>query len=156
VGELAGFDRFLAAKVAEEIVHPDWLLLAGMWHDIGKGRGGSHAEIGADIAADISNRLGLERHAAEAVSFLVRHHLLLSHVASRRDLNDPRVIDGVAAVVGDGDRLRMLYLLTLADAMATGPKAWNAWKSALVDECSLRRWSRLRAGPGGTVPIRSL
>jgi [protein-PII] uridylyltransferase len=141
------FNRFLSSRLAEEILHPDWLLLAGLWHDIGKGRG-SHAETGADMVGEISNRLGLDRHAGEAIGFLVRHHLLLSHVATRRDLDDPRTIDGVAAIVGDGDRLRMLYLLTLADAMATGPNAWNSWKSALVDELFLKTLESIEGRSG--------
>lgn len=144
VGELVNLrvpapnSKGLPARISEEIVHPDWLLWSGLFHDIGKGRQTPHSEAGADMLPDICRFLGLDRHAGETIGFLVRHHLLLSHVAARRDLDDPRVIEGVAAVIGDGDRLRMLYLLTLADAKATGPKAWNSWKAALVDELLLR------------------
>ncbi len=159
VGELVGlredsaadaprFDRLLAHKLSRELAHPDWLLTAGLFHDIGKGRGGAHAEVGADLFATAGGRLGLDRHAVETIGWLIRHHLLLSHTATRRDLDDPRVIDGVAAVVGDGDRLRMLYLLTLADALATGPQVWNRWRAALIDELFLKTLRSLEGESG--------
>lgn len=143
-----GVDRRLAVRLSSELAHPDWLLLAGLFHDIGKGRGGVHAEVGADIFAGLGPRLGLDRHALETIGWLIRYHLLLSHTATRRDLDDPRVVDGVAAMVGDGDRLRMLYLLTLADALATGPNAWNSWRSTLIDELFIKTLKSLEGESG--------
>ena len=136
-------DNYLASQVYEEIAHPDWLLLTGLLHDIGKGQNGSHSSTGAVLTSNILNLAGAERHASETISFLVKNHLTLSHVSTRRDLNDIRVIDELVSLVGDGDRLKMLYLLTIADARATGPKAWNSWKSSLVRELFLKTLARL-------------
>ncbi len=136
-------ERSMASKIYKEIVHPDWLLLAGLLHDIGKGHTGSHSSAGADLVAGILKSGGVEQHAGETISFLVKHHLILSHIATRRDLNDDRIIDGLASLVGDGDRLRMLFLLTIADARATGPNVWNNWKSSLVQELFLKTLARL-------------
>lgn len=136
----AGFsaDGDLAAAMRSDIIHYDWLLLGGLLHDIGKGRGGSHADIGEALTEDIASGLKLDRHGQETISFLVGNHLLLSKVATRRDLNDKHVINSVAAAVGDSERLKMLYLLTIADAKATGPGAWNAWRAALIKELFLK------------------
>ena len=136
-------DKSLASQIYKEIAHPDWLLLAGLLHDIGKGQNGSHSTTGAIMTSNILKLGGMERHAGETISFLVKHHLTLSHVSTRRDLNDTRVIDELASLVGDGDRLRMLYLLTIADALASGPKVWNSWKSSLVRELFLKTLARL-------------
>jgi len=137
VAELAGFGSStdpLVEAIHRDITHADWLLLGGLLHDIGKGRGRPHTAAGEAIAGDIAAGLGLDRHGRETISFLVGNHLLLSRVATRRDLNDRRVINGVAATAGDADRLKMLYLLTIADAKATGPKAWGVWRAALIRE----------------------
>ncbi len=139
----ASADISMASEIYKEIVHPDWLLLAALLHDIGKGQTGPHNSTGANLAAGILNSGGIEQHAGETISFLIKHHLTLSHIATRRDLNDDRIIDGLASLVGDGDRLRMLFLLTIADARATGPNVWNTWKSSLVQELFLKTLARL-------------
>ncbi len=136
-------EKSLASQIFIEIAHPHWLFLAGLLHDIGKGQSGSHSSTGAVITSNILKLGGMDRHAVETISFLVKHHLTLSHISTRRDLNDTRVIDELASLVGDGDRLRMLYLLTIADARATGPKTWNSWKSSLVRELFLKTLAKL-------------
>lgn len=110
------------------------LLLAGLLHDIGKGFGKNHAAKGAGIAGEIVARAGFESHTQKAVVFLIRNHLLLVETAIRRDINDENLIFDIAAKIQDASLLKMLYLLTVADGLATGPEAWNAWKSTLVRE----------------------
>jgi [protein-PII] uridylyltransferase len=125
-------------KIFAELKSTRVFFLAGLLHDIGKGRGGDHADVGAEIAAMVGRRLGLAEEEIGDLDFLVRKHLYLSHVGQRRDLEDEQVIFQCAEEIGDRDRLNMLYLLTIADARATGPKAWNDWKGALLQELYLR------------------
>lgn len=133
--------RLLAAEQAQifsELTTPHILNLAGLLHDIGKGRGGNHDEVGAELAGQIGARLGLAKEELFDLQFLVRHHLYLSHVAQRRDLEEEEVVFQCAALIKDPNRLRMLYLLSIADARATGPQAWSEWKGALLQELYLR------------------
>jgi [protein-PII] uridylyltransferase len=117
---------------------PRILFLATLLHDVGKGQGKDHAEHGAAIAAIIGKRMGLAAPEVESLAFLVRHHLFLSNTAMRRDLEDLALIRRCAELVGDADRLNMLYLLTQADAKATGPTVWSAWKGALLMDLYLK------------------
>jgi [protein-PII] uridylyltransferase len=112
----------------------DALLLGALFHDIGKTGSSGHAEVGERIAAGALERMGIEGRTREDALFLVRHHLLLSDTAVRRDLDDENPILDVAAAVGDPRRLAMLYVLTVADAEATGPHAATPWRLALVRE----------------------
>lgn len=126
-----GTDRHYA-DIAEEVDAPDLLVMAAFLHDIGKGRGGDHAEVGADIARAFCDRLLCHPDFSMMVEGAVRHHLLLSQVATRRDLDDPAVIAEVAETIGDLRLLQVLYLLTVADSKATGATMWNKWKATLV------------------------
>ena len=122
------------ASVMQSRVHrPDLLLLGVLLHDIGKGQGGDHTEIGIKVVAELGPRLGLPPEDVAVLENMVRHHLLLPDVATRRDLDDPATAATVAAAVGDQDTLELLAALTRADSMATGPAAWGAWKAGLVD-----------------------
>jgi [protein-PII] uridylyltransferase len=121
-------------KIFQEIRHPDWLYIAGFLHDIGKGLTKSHAVQGAEMVNEICQRIGLSDKARSEIKFLVLNHLLLFDTSTRRDLNDEGLIVNLAQRIGDVQRLKMLYLLTVADAIATGPKAWNQWKSTLWRE----------------------
>ncbi len=114
------------------------LFLAGLLHDIGKGFGTGHAERGADLARIIGGRMGLADDELDSLAFLVRNHLFLSHTALRRDLEDEEFIMRCAERVQSPERLAMLYLLTTADARATGPSVWNEWKAALLQELYLK------------------
>ena len=119
---IAGFERH-------------WLLyVAAIFHDIAKGRGGDHSELGAVDAARFCRAHGLSREDTELVVFLVRHHLTMSTVAQKQDLYDPQVIERFASVVGSERRLTALYLLTVADIRGTSPKVWNAWRGKLLED----------------------
>ena len=112
--------------------------LAGLLHDIGKGFGKGHAERGAELARQIGKRFGLDDDAADSLEFLVSNHMFLSRTAQRRDLEDEDLIMRCARKVDSPEKLAMLYLLTIADARATGPTVWNDWKAALVLELYLK------------------
>ncbi|MDI3314295.1 MAG: [protein-PII] uridylyltransferase [Mycobacterium sp.] len=135
-----------ASAFTTRVARPDLLVLGALLHDIGKGRGGDHSEIGAELAAQIGTRLGMPPADVERLSALVRHHLLLVKMATRRDLNDPQTITTVAnAVGGDPVLLDVLHALTMADALATGPGMWGEWKESLVGEL-VRRCRAVMAG----------
>lgn len=112
-----------------------WLLyLAALFHDIGKGRGGDHSQIGAAEVRRFCRQHGVERGPAQLVEFLVREHLTMSTVAQKQDLSDPDVIAAFARRVGSERQLTALYLLTVADIRGTSPKVWNAWKGKLLED----------------------
>jgi [protein-PII] uridylyltransferase len=121
-----------AAARQSSVARPDLLLLGALFHDIGKGRGGDHTEIGIGIVGDLGPRLGLPPGDTAILQAMVRHHLLLPDAATRRDLDDPATAAGVASVIGDRDTLELLAALTEADSQATGPAAWGPWKAGLV------------------------
>ena len=123
-----------AAALQSRVARPDLLLLGALLHDIGKGRGGDHTAIGIDIVGSLGPRLGLEPTDVAVLQGMVRHHLLLPDVATRRDLDDPATTAAVAAAVEDRDMLDLLAALTEADSIATGPAAWGSWKAGLVSQ----------------------
>ena len=137
VGELEKL-RQEESHVFAVVSSPQILFLAGLLHDIGKGMGHGHAERGADLSRQIGARLGLEADKIDILDFLVRNHLFLSHTALRRDLEDEEFIMRCAGRVNTTEKLAMLYLLTIADARATGPTVWNDWKGALLLELYLK------------------
>jgi [protein-PII] uridylyltransferase len=112
-----------------------WLLyIAALFHDIAKGRGGDHSQLGMVDARRFCKSHGLAKDDTELVVFLVEHHLTMSQVAQKQDLSDPDVIRNFANLVGDERRLTALYLLTVADIRGTSPKVWNAWKGKLLED----------------------
>ena len=121
----------LRTKIMEELESPEVLYLSTLLHDIGKGKGGSHEELGSETAGLVARRIGFSPTDVEDIKFLVLKHLRLSHTAQRRDLSDPKLIHDFAGEVGTLERLKMLYLLTYADVKAIGPDVWNDWKSSL-------------------------
>ena len=127
-----------AARTAGAAGDLDALYLAAIFHDIGKGSGTDHSVAGELLTRRALARMGLDADEVEEVAVLVRHHLLLVETATRRDLDDPSVVEGVAAALGSPRRLRLLHLLTVADGLATGPAAWNDWKGTLVADLAAR------------------
>lgn len=125
-------------NISSVIDNPSVLFLAAFLHDIGKGLGHNHAQRGAILAGEIGIRLGLSADDLADLDFLVKQHLFLADNAMRRDLEDQAFIRRCAEQVGTPARLAMLYLLTVADAKATGPNVWNEWKAALLLELYLK------------------
>ncbi len=136
-----------AAALTRRVDRPDLLLLGALLHDIGKGRPGDHTEVGVQLVGRIGPRLGLPPADTAVVVALVQHHLLLPDVATRRDLADPATAQSVADAVGSLPVLHLLHALTEADAAATGPAAWSAWKAGLVHELVRRAAARLQGHP---------
>lgn len=122
------------------------LYLATLLHDIGKGSGEDHSVAGERLARTICDRMGLSNEMREEVAFLVRHHLLLSDTATRRDLDDGSVISGIARTVSSARLLRLLYILSAADGRATGKESWSDWKAALVAELYRKTLIALESG----------
>ena len=121
-----------AAELAERVDRPDLLVLGALLHDIGKGYPGDHTEVGIDLVNVIAPRMGFDANETAALVDMVRHHLLLPDVATRRDLDDDGTLRFVANEVGSVELLELLGALTEADSIATGPAAWGSWKAELV------------------------
>jgi [protein-PII] uridylyltransferase len=125
----------LFATLYQEVKRPDLLRWATLLHDIGKGGAGhDHADKGAEIVKKVFSRMNFPQEDIDTIAFLVKEHLLLVHTANRRDINDENVVIQCARVFPDVEHLIMVYLLTVADSMATGPKAWNDWSDILYRE----------------------
>ena len=141
IGLLAKIERGDLKKehpVSSEVIHKissrRALYLAVLFHDIAKGRGGDHSVLGARVAKRVCPRLGLDPEESETVEWLVAEHLIMSDVAQKRDLNDPKTIDDFVEKVQSPERLRLLLCLTVVDMRATGPNVWNNWKAQLLRE----------------------
>ncbi|MBW3667906.1 MAG: [protein-PII] uridylyltransferase [Actinobacteria bacterium] len=137
-----------AAALTDRVARPDLLLLGAWLHDIGKGFPGDHTAVGMEVVARIGARMGLPPTDVDVLVAMVRLHLLLPDVATRRDLDDPATSATVAAEVGDRATLELLAALTEADSLATGPSAWGTWKAGLVAELVARAAHRLDGGDG--------
>ena len=136
----------LPCEIAGQIGKPELLILAVLFHDIGKGSGGGHAEKGAGMIPTIARRMGLSREDSERLEFLVRHHLLFAHISQRRDLNDEKMIAQFARQIETSENLKMLYLLTVADVRAVGSDVWSTWKASLFQELFEKAFSILDRG----------
>jgi [protein-PII] uridylyltransferase len=142
------------AQILAEVERPELLMLGILLHDIGKARGHGHAVKGVPLIKAVTRRLNLDPDDAALVEFLVEHHLLLSHVAERRDLDDPKTVERLAQAVRYPAWLTMLYLLTCVDIRAVGPGLANAWRGALLRELYMRTRTRL-AGRAPKPPRRT-
>ncbi len=139
-------DEFsLGCEIWASLPKPEVMLLAGLFHDIAKGRGGDHSALGESDARTFCKRLGLPPADVERVAWLVRWHLLMSTTAQRQDITDPDVVHRFAEVVGDRERLGQLYLLTIADIIGTSPRLWNGWKDRLLSDLYMSTRYALRS-----------
>ena len=145
---LSRFDHEMpmCSRIMQSLPKQELAYLAGLFHDIAKGRGGDHSELGAVDAESFCLEHGLSPYDARLVAWLVRHHLVFSITAQKQDTHDPAVVAEFARRVGDEAHLDYLYVLTVADVRGTSPKLWNAWKASLFEEFydSVKR--ALRAG----------
>lgn len=144
----------ICCEVYPKIQKKELLILAAIFHDIGKGRGGDHSEIGAVEAYDFCIEHGLSKPEAKLVSWLVQNHLLMSVTAQRRDIYDPDVIIEFAKKVRDEEYLEYLLCLTVADICATNPELWNSWKRTLLAELYYSTQRALRRGLENPVDVR--
>lgn len=138
-----------ASGMTRLVSRPDLLLVAAFLHDIGKGRGGDHSMVGADMASALVPMMGFSQADTDIVVDLVRHHLLLADTATRRDLEDPATVRLVTSAIGDHDVLDLLHALTRADSMATGPAVQSEWRDRLIGELV----SRSHLSLAGPVPV---
>jgi len=122
----------VASSVIHTVTSRRALYAAVLLHDIAKGRGGDHSELGAEVALELCPRLGLDDEETETVAWLVLNHLCMSRVAFKRDVDDSKTIEDFAALVQSPERLKLLTVLTCADIMAVGPGIWNNWKAGLL------------------------
>ncbi len=162
---LLGIDRFfqpefkddfsLASIVAGQLPKKGLLVLAAIFHDIAKGRGGDHSELGAKDALDFCKLHNLNDHDGRLVSWLVTHHLAMSTVAQRRDISDPQVVVEFADLIRDSDRLNYLYCLTVADIGATNKSLWNSWKDSLLKDLYFSTQRTLARGKEKPIDIRA-
>ncbi|MCC7116109.1 MAG: ACT domain-containing protein, partial [Burkholderiales bacterium] len=124
----------LCSRLIADVPRKEILYLAGLFHDIAKGRGGDHSSLGARDARRFCRDHGLPATDADDIAWLVEHHLTMSSTAQKQDLSDPEVVAAFARKVGREDRLVLLYLLTVADIRGTSPRVWNAWKEQLLED----------------------
>ncbi len=134
------------SRIAGTIPKRELLYLAGFFHDIGKGRGGNHSQLGATDAREFLHQHGLSDYDCNLVAWLVENHLLMSQTAQRRDISDPDVINEFTRQIGSRTRLDYLYLLTVGDIRGTNPTLWNSWKDALLKDLYLATRGALQRG----------
>ena len=140
-------DEFPAmSQIMQSLPRQEVAYLAALFHDIAKGRGGDHSELGAVDAEAFCLEQGLGRYEARLVAWLVRNHLILSITSQKKDISDPDIIQEFARHVGDQVHLDYLYVLTVADVRGTNPKLWNSWKARLFEEFYERTKRALRRG----------
>ncbi|MCB1676506.1 MAG: [protein-PII] uridylyltransferase [Halioglobus sp.] len=140
-------ERFpVASRVARRLRRVELLYIAALYHDIGKGRGGDHSELGAVDAGHFCREHGLDERDTELVVWLVRNHLVMSAVSQRKDISDPEVIHEFAGHVADQEHLDYLFALTVADINGTNPTLWNAWRGSLLRQLYTETRRALRRG----------
>jgi len=142
-----------AAALTRRVHRPDLLLFAALFHDIGKGTQEDHSERGEKLIAPLAARIGFSQGDISTLKLLVKHHLLLSATATRRDLDDPATIASVTSVIPDLQTLELLHALSIADGQATGRAAWSDWKESLLSELVSRVTSALTDNTIATQPV---
>jgi [protein-PII] uridylyltransferase len=145
----------LCSKIVQRIRKPELLYIAGIFHDIAKGRGGDHAKLGAVDALLFCQMHKLNDHDGRMVAWLVKNHLIMSVTAQRRDITDATVIKNFGEIIRDEAHLDYLYCLTVADMRATNETLWNSWKANLLDELYFATKRALRRGLEKPVDLRA-
>lgn len=144
------------SELHDQLPKPEILYIAGLFHDIAKGRGGDHSELGADDVRQFCAEHGLSSQDSDTAAWLVRQHLLMSMTAQRKDVSDPDVVNEFSRAVGSLDRLNYLYLLTVCDIRATNPKLWNGFREGLLRSLYSSTRRVLESGdPMGTAQLVS-
>jgi len=141
------------SRLSNDFERPEVLYIAGLFHDIAKGRGGDHSQLGMADAREFCEQHGLPEKDTELVVWLTREHLTMSHIAQKQDIYDPEIVQRFADRVATPRRLSALYLLTVADIRGTSPKVWNAWKAKLIEDLYHATLQVLEHG--GAVDTRS-
>ena len=141
-----------AAALTRSVHRPDLLLFAALFHDLGKGTQEDHSERGEKLIEPLARRIGFAESDIATLKLLVKHHLLLSATATRRDLDDPATIASVIAVIPDLQTLELLHALSIADGQATGHAAWSDWKASLLSDLVARVTSALADNTAATQP----
>ena len=139
------------ADIFARLPKPELIYVAGLFHDIAKGRGGDHSELGSGLVHEFCTLHGFSEYDTRLVAWLVRHHLFMSITAQRRDISDPAVVSEFATTVGDHVHLDYLYLLTVADIRGTNPGLWNDWKGALLHDLYRSTVRALMRGPENPI-----
>ncbi|HEV2778060.1 MAG TPA: HD domain-containing protein, partial [Actinophytocola sp.] len=144
-----------AGRLLTRVSRPDLLLLGAVLHDIGKGRDADHSIVGAALATQVGRRLGLSKSDVETLSAMVRHHLLLPHTATRRNIEDESTVQRVVDTLdGDPVLLELLHALAEVDSLATGPGVWSDWKAKLIGDLVARCRRRMAGEPHeGPAPL---
>jgi len=148
-------DHPLANEIMARTFKRERLYLAALFHDIAKGRGGDHSDLGAVDAYNFCKANDMSEYDAELVSWLVKRHLNMSYTAQREDISDPEVVQRFASIVGDQEHLDHLYMLTIADVRGTNPAVWNSWKARLLEDLYLLTSRALRLGLRETEDIQT-
>lgn len=150
-------ERFpIAARIVARLPKLELLYVAGLYHDIAKGRGGDHSTLGASDATRFCEAHGINPRDTRLVCWLIEQHLLMSGVAQRQDISDPTVIQNFATEVGDQTRLDYLYAMTVADINATNPTLWNQWRASLMSQLYAETKRALRRGLENPVDKQEL
>jgi [protein-PII] uridylyltransferase len=141
-------DEFkLEHELLNKLPKVEILYLAGLFHDLGKGKGGDHSQIGAETSYKFAKKIGLSVADADLISWLVLNHLQMSSISQKKDISDPKTIETFADMVLNTERLDYLYLLTVNDVRATNPSLWNGWKHGLLRDLFLLTRSKLNKEP---------
>ena len=143
--EQEGF--LLEHELIKKIPKIEILYIAGLFHDLGKGKGGDHSEIGAKTSFNFAKRLGMSSTDAKLISWLVKKHLIMSSISQKKDISDPLTINDFAKEVEQNEKLNYLYLLTVNDIRATNPALWNGWKHQLLRDLYTLTRSKINKNP---------
>ena len=146
----------VVSSVFQRLVRRDIVFLAAIFHDIAKGRGGDHSELGAVDAVEFCSKHGFTERECNLVAWLIQNHLLMSMTAQKKDISDPDVVKEFAEKLGDMEHLDYLYTLTVADINATNPTLWNTWRASLMRQLYTNARDVIRSGLGRPVDYQML